>query len=170
MRRNINPLCRRCVSSSVWDKHTRRPGNIVVAAITGGKCDAHALYCFDVFRGNACRGAALQWRLSSVVPGGMRAKKGRCDDNCVFNGAGYTVAPHIYVTPESEQSFTRTGAKAYCAKLFFVLISIVTKVIAQYFSSIYIVYTYIYIYISLHLISWKDAILIQKNNHKQILF
>lgn len=48
----------------------------------------HALYCFDVFRGNACWDAALQWRLATVGLDGLRAKSGRCDNNCVFNGAG----------------------------------------------------------------------------------
>lgn len=85
------------------------------------KCDAYALYCFDVFRRNAYWHAPSQWRLDSARPDEL-VKKGRCDDNCVFNGASYTPISHIYVTAENELGWIYKAAhiKAYFVELFFV--------------------------------------------------
>lgn len=147
--RDINLLCRRCVSS-VRDEYIRLPGNIVVRSYHKRKMRCA---CFILFwRVSRECAAALQWRLGSVVLDGMRVKKkGRRNDNCVLNGAGYAAASHIYVTPESEQSFTRVDTKTYFVKLFFALISMITKIIAQYlFDIIYWICFYFSIYFSSH--------------------
>jgi len=48
-------------------------------------------------------------------------KKGCYDDNCVFNGASYTSASHIYVTPENElRWFYQDRHKSVFLELFFV--------------------------------------------------
>lgn len=52
------------------------------------------------------------------------AKEGRCDDNCVFNGASYTLASHKYVTPENELGrFYKDRHKKHISLIYFSSIS-----------------------------------------------
>lgn len=62
--------CRRRVLS-VWETHARDLSSL----FQHGKC-VYALYCFDMYRGNTCWRALLQWRLASVKPDGLAMKKG----------------------------------------------------------------------------------------------
>lgn len=108
---------------SVWETHTRdlgMPSLSQLACTRRGKCDAFTLYIvLTRFRGDAYWDAASQWRLG-FGPSGSGAKKGRCDDNCVFNGASYTLRTYTWLPKVSWVGFTKIDVKASLVDLFFV--------------------------------------------------
>lgn len=94
-------ICNRQCVSSVREQIHSRLGNIVVVILTQAYTTGNATCaCFILFWrvSRKCvlgRSIAMEIGYSRVTDG-LRAKRGRCDNNCVFNGAGYTLVSRIY--------------------------------------------------------------------------